>query len=190
MGELMPELTRKELLELAREKGIDGASMTRSQLLLEVGLEDSDALIYDRATDVDAKRMEMIMAKQEQVPGKTKYYKKDEDEIYKILDKNPWAFNNYDFTNPNNQIVHVFDKKIKCRCGANFKIRREIWVNKEDLELDEIGLQKGLRGLRVERETKDAILYVDPTPIDVRYCPDCGVKYVYHNADTMQEVAV
>jgi len=56
----------------------------------------------------------------EQIPGKTLYPKKLRKKIYKILEKNPLAFNNYDFTNPNSSVHYSFEKKVRCWCGESF----------------------------------------------------------------------
>ena len=164
------KLNYLELVKIAKVKKVWQPGVTKKELRILLGAAPKDAIVYDDSEGLNYEQLKDIKETNKQMPGKRIWWAKDDEKVQAILDKNPVAFYKTDLTDPTGDVIHVFDKKVKCICGYKmFKIQREY----EDKN----------------PETGDVIIKIDPAPCDERYCPGCGRKYLYHNPEKTPEVA-
>jgi len=155
----------KDLLEIAKEKGIESAdSLSLRQLRVQLGAAPDYAVTRDLGAGLSEKEIERRNARGMRVPGHVIYNKEDEETIWKIWEKNPHAFDGEDFTDMSRQVHHIFKRSgvIKCICGEKFKMERE-WIDPKT------------KALKTE-------------PADTKFCK-CGRKYIFIDPNRMSEVA-
>ena len=117
MPEKKKEATFTELQELAKEMNISGwFNMNKAELTIATARneEGSEKFVYDRAIGVSKEDMAELRAKNEQVPSKTIMWKKDQDLVMEIINRNRYAFNNYNLTDPMADVQHHFETSTKC----------------------------------------------------------------------------
>ena len=157
--------TMEELRQKCEEKGIPYWNKTRAQILLDLAEEtgeDSDIFVIDRMAGMTREELLDLKRDNKAIPGKTIAYKKDRPIIEEYLAYNPWAFNNRDLTDETARVRHIFGTKdVVCDCGERFRIERKYYVKKGDMRFP-----------GTETET------------DIRYCPNCGKKWIYHDMET------
>lgn len=117
-------LTYNQLLKIAEEQGIKGAmSLTKDQLIVELGGAPPGAVVYDRAQGYNYDEIKRMKDERQQIPGKTIFWEADEEAVFKIIGKNPWAFNNYDMTDPKSPIKFIFSRRGTCYCGEKVSMK-------------------------------------------------------------------
>ena len=165
----LSKMNYRELQELAKAYSIpEFYLMNEKQLRTALGATPDGAVVYDRAAGMKDEQLRAIRESRSAVPGKTIYFKKDQDKLDKIWARDPLAFNGVDMTDPHRQVVYHFDRKVKCACGdsrGKFLIQREWYENRRE----------GQELIKVKRIQKEGIVE--------KYCPHCGRKHIYLDPD-------
>ena len=134
--ETMPEKSSKELqkmsymqlVQYAHNLGLSNvAGMTHRELLFELGGSPEGTAVYDMKKYYDPEDIREERTANRQVPGRTIFWEKDRDAVEKIKAKNPWAFNNYDLTDPTKPIKFIFKrtKEVECNKGHKMPLPKE-----------------------------------------------------------------
>lgn len=118
----------KKLIEEAQKLKIKYFGLDKHKLFFELAgkselPEYKNIGVFERP--ISARELRRREKVNEQLPGKTVYPKSIEDKVLKVLEKNALAFNDYDFTNPDNVIHFSFTKKITCWCGATVEFEKQ-----------------------------------------------------------------
>jgi hypothetical protein len=173
----MPEQTFTELQDKAKAMNIAGwHSMNKAQLIIATAenREDSEVYVYDRTEKLSEADMKEIKEQRSQTPSKTIMWKKDQDLVMEIINRNPYAFNNTNLTDQRARIQHHFQtsnksRKVLCFCGEKFKIQGE-W---------EESRPNPVSG-KMERMPVTG-------QADRRYCPNkkCNRLHIYHGWDNL-----
>ena len=162
----------KHLRQACIELGISPVSKNLKQLRMALGAAPKNATVLDRSEGMSREELEDRRNRNKRILGKTIYFDKDDPDFWKVLEKNPDAFDNVDFTDATAKAQHVFSPNIKCiRCKTKFKMQRE-YEKKKD----------GKKVMVVHKE-KDGKSYVD-----IKACPSCGIIYYYHNTNEDWEI--
>jgi hypothetical protein len=177
----MPDIKDKsftELQEMAKERDIRGwYSMNKQKLIIALGyLTDPEKEVHDRTIGVSDRELAEIEKKRNQMPGKTIYWKKDKELVMEIINRNPFAFNDYDLTDARAPVIHHFEtsnknRKVNCICGEKFKIGEYA---------------------PMERKDKSGKMVTVPIegPTDRHYCQNCGKLHVYHSWKDLESEGV
>ena len=149
------------LVKEANKKKIDCFEKDRNGLFFSLAgdskLEGFEKVgVFER--NISEKEMKRREDKGEQIPQKTVYQIELESKVLAIIEKNPLAFNGYDFTNDNQTLNYTFSKKVQCYCGNTFDMVREY--------------QKKTRTEKLSFEVGGKIIKED---VDIKYCdnPTC-----------------
>jgi hypothetical protein len=165
--EQLYNMSYKDLVKAAIERGLAPAGMTKKQLKMMLGAGPKGSTVVDNAAGLSKEDIEARRIAQERVPHKTVYFDKDDDAFWKMKEKNPDAFDNLDMTDKSARSQHVFKRNVKCYCGEKFKIERVYII-----------VRDGVKEKRVDKKN----------PADVMPCPKCGRMYYYHNPDVESEI--
>jgi len=163
-------LTFEQLKKKAQEKNIPFWGKTRAQLLIDLGEENSDIFVVDRAADFTREELLDLKREERTIPGKTIGYKKDQKIIEEYLAYNDLAFNNCDLTDTKARVRHIFGTKdVVCDCGEKFRIERRYKTR--------IGGGFG----QIAKDESQKIVVEEAV---IRLCPTCGKKWIYHDMNT------
>lgn len=146
----------KKLIEEAQRLKVKYFGLDRHKLFFELAgkselPEYKNIGVFERP--ISARELRRREKASEQLPGKTVFPRSFENQILKVLERDALAFNNFDFTSPNNKIHFSFTKKIECWCGATVKFEKQF------------------------RDAGTGVLK-RPEPVEEVIC-QCGRKWVY-----------
>jgi hypothetical protein len=168
----LSEMMMEELQNLATEKGIPYWGKTKGQLILDLVEEgdDPEVVVIDRAKDFTRDQLLDFERRLQLIPGKTIAYKKDMPIIDAYLSKNNMAFNNCDLTDETARTRHIFGTRdVICDCGDKFRMERK-WEERAP----------GMVGPKGPNEVVQKFV----SDADIRYCPTCNKKWIYHDLQT------
>ena len=171
MEEAKPELTSQELdklgyaelKEIAKQKGINYSQLNLAQLKFALGAAPEGAVVVDLSEGMPESMLDELRTKQKLIPGKLIYTKDIEENVWRVRENNPVAFNNVNFTDKNTPLQHTFTKRTKCSCGEMVVMERRI----------------------KQRKDKETIEVVDPTPVFKKQCK-CGKWFVFHPKEDVE----
>jgi len=179
-GEFAPEqlqyLDFKTLREIAIKKGIDVIGKTKKDLQLILGAKKEGTVVVNLGEGLTREQIDERRNKGMRIPGNVRYLEKDEDKIWKIWEKNPEAFDGVDFSDENATVRFVFDKHVECKCGAKFPMWRQYKVRETMADGEKI------TKIVDDKESMNLAQLE-------KYCPKCGIKYIYNDPDRVPEVA-
>ncbi len=164
--EQLNKMDYKHLRQEAIERDLNPVGLPLRDLKLLLGAAPANTTVVNNAEGMSPEDLEKLYVEKKRVPKKTIYYDKDDEAFWKMREKNPFAFDNVDFTDKTAKAQHVFNKKVKCTCGEKFKIER-VYTKTRD-------------GVKVE--------VVDKNPMDYKRCPKCKRMYYYHDPDVDSEI--
>ena len=145
------KMSHLELMDYARELGISNvAGMTHRELLFETGGSPEGTAIYDRKKFYDPDDIRDERAANRQVPGRTIYWEKDREAVEKIIAKQPWAFNNYDLTDPTRPIKFIFKREKNVTCNRGHKLQMPS------------GKDRVVCPVCREEKVENQVIYIDP----------------------------
>ena len=162
----LDKMSYVELRTIAGSMGIDFAGMTLSQLKMAVGAAPEGAIVVDLAEGLSQQAIQERREKGMRIPKKMIYPKEIEENIWKVKERNPDAFDNVNFTDKTAMFQHVFSKRTKCVCGETLVMERRY----------------------LDRQDKVEVERVDPKPVYKKQCK-CGRWYVYHPKDEYEILA-
>jgi len=152
-----------ELKEVAKVMGINYSGLNLSQLKFALGAAPEGAIVVDLKEGMPESMLNELKEERKLVPGKMIYSKDIEDQIWRVRERNPVAFNNVNFLDKNAPIQHIFTKRTKCSCGETVIMERKI----------------------KQRRDKELVEVTDPNPVFKKQC-SCGKWYVYHPRDDVE----
>jgi hypothetical protein len=169
----------KELREEARERGISFTGLNRKQLEIALGEKPEGAVVYSHRDGLTKDDIESRKEKGHRIPTNTIYWEKDEEKINQVWEKNPEAFDNYDFTDENQRLQIRFERKVTCTCGEKFVIGR-----------NKVGTRKTRDGSVETVVDRNPRYDEDRNYSDQQLCPGCGRNYIFIDPEKIEEVAV
>ena len=146
-----------DLIKLAKERSINFSGLNVSQLKFALGAAPEGAIVVDLKEGMSEKLIEQLKEEKRLIPGKIIYTKDIEENVWRVRERNPVAFDNVNFTDKESLIQHTFTKRTKCSCGETVIMERRI----------------------KQRKDKQEIEVVDPSPVFKKQCK-CGKWFVFH----------